>query len=950
MKKNLYILTVLSLVSLLVACNKEKPVDMGDPAASSPKKVTISATLVDATTRVTFDPTFDDTSKPTGMSHTWEEGDKLRVTDANNSENTQVYDLVGGAGTPNGVFEGEAVEATSYNVEAIPNGNFETGNRQTQAKDGATGHLKYVAAATGVTDLTQISLNETSGIIGIIAKLPAGAAATINMLTIETSTDDFATKTTLAVALTSQEEIDNDDILKVYANVPAGWTIAAGTKMFLKFGSTNDDHKVYTRYQEFATAADPVAGKFNTLKLNCSNIDKYAGGSDAGTSANPYLIADPYQLKAVDGLLETEKRFFKVIDDIDMTGVSWSKLNPSSPYKPFDFDGNQKTISYLTGSLFYIINGSVKDLTLDHSDIKERGILAEYIQGAGNTVTNVTVSNGKVNSSSNNVGGLIGLINSGTSGQTTATITNCTVSDTEVKGAGVVGGFVGFADAQVEISGCIFTGGAVTASARFAGGFVGSTGNYKSTIENCQVEEATINVSISNNDFRAGGFVGQLQKSVTIKGCTVGATGDKVALVLSAPASGKVYNVGGFVGVCYGTITQNGSIRSKAFAMVSSGNPVAEANSDYQLNLGGFAGYHTGKIEYADADVTMDSVCGKYVGGFCGYLLEGGNIQHCTASGTVSGNLGIGGFVGFSEKGSLTECTSNAVVSRTGSWGSSFGVFGGIAKEGTISKCSATSDISINVNYVGGFIGGTETKAGTSLVISKCWSTGSVSSNAAQCGGFIGRIASEDATANVSVEDCYETGSVQLSNQRRGGLIGQINSGNVSVTRCYASGDVNGSFALGGLVGFMNNTATIENCAAWNGNVTAGSFGNANWSTGSVIGVAWPIASLKNNYRNPDLSIKAYWGNVTGFTKELVSDYNHPDVSSSTPLIVVDKTDGSTLRNTTATSAASGQDNYPLFAYHGKVEAGKTLSQLASTTLGWSSDVWKFEGELPTLK
>ena len=36
------------------------------------------------------------------------------------------------------------------------------------------------------------------------------------------------------------------------------------------------------------------------------------------------------------------------------------------------------------------------------------------------------------------------------------------------------------------------------------------------------------------------------------------------------------------------------------------------------------------------------------------------------------------------------------------------------------------------------------------------------------------------------------------------------------------------------------------------------------------------------------------------------------------------------------------------------VSSGKTLfpslSQLASTTLGWSSDVWDFTGDLPTLK
>ena len=32
-----------------------------------------------------------------------------------------------------------------------------------------------------------------------------------------------------------------------------------------------------------------------------------------------------------------------------------------------------------------------------------------------------------------------------------------------------------------------------------------------------------------------------------------------------------------------------------------------------------------------------------------------------------------------------------------------------------------------------------------------------------------------------------------------------------------------------------------------------------------------------------------------------------------------------------------------------KLAGGTTLSTLASTTLGWSSDVWDFSGSLPTL-
>lgn len=943
-----YSLVLLAGLSVALSCSKigaEDAID-GDNAAPAGKQIIIHATLADAPTRVEY--TLDESGEKPKLTLKWESTDALIVRNASGSVEigNPTIDETGKTATFSGILPEGGEPYTVF----VKHANANLGITQTQAKDGDLKHLEYAAMAENVdeADFENLALSQTTGVLGLIAKLPTVVSADVKAVIFQTENNLFNGGNTLTVNL-DEGGAGVDNILYVYANVAAA-SIPAGTEMFIRFKVGDGANDYYTRYQVFASDVSLNTGALNGLKLNCSHIDRYAGKDDKGTAAAPYLIADPYQLKAVDELLNTEKRFFKVIDDIDMTDVDWTKLNHPTPYKPFDFDGNHKTISNLTGSLFYIINGSVKDLTLDRSNIKERGVLAEYIQQTGNTVTNVTVSNGDVNYNGSNAGGLIGYINNGTSGQTTATITNCIVSDTNVKGAGVVGGVIGFADAQVEISGCKYIGGTVTSTARYAGGFVGSTGNYNSTIDNCQVEKSKIDASVSNNDFRTGGFVGQLQTKVIIKGCSVGAEGEKVSIVLAAPASGKVYNAGGFVGVCYGTITQNGTERSKAFSTVISANPAAEANANYQLNLGGFVGYHTGIIEYADADVTMDSICGKYVGGFCGYLLQGGSIRNSSVAGTVSGNLGTGGFVGLAEKGSIAECTSNAVVSRTGSWGSSFGAFAGIAQEGTITKCSATSDIGISANYVGGFIGGIETKANTSLAVSKCWSTGNVTSSAAQCGGFIGHIACADVTANAIVEDCYETGDVLQSNQRRGGLVGQINSGNVRLVRCYASGNVNGSFALGGLVGFMNATATIEDCAAWNGTITAESIGNGNWSSGSVVGVTWPIATLTDNFRKPNISIKAYWGNVTGFTKELVADYDHPDVSSSTPLIVVDKTDGSTLRATTATSAASGQDNYPLFAYHGKVEAGKSLSQLASTMLGWSSSVWDFTGDLPTLK
>jgi hypothetical protein len=163
----------------------------------------------------------------------------------------------------------------------------------------------------------------------------------------------------------------------------------------------------------------------------------------------------------------------------------------------------------------------------------------------------------------------------------------------------------------------------------------------------------------------------------------------------------------------------------------------------------------------------------------------------------------------------------------------------------------------------------------------------------------------------------------------------------VEITNCYATGSVEGSFALGGMLGVTATGMSMSKSAGWNSMITASSNGEGNWSSGAVVGVTFPTITLTDNYRNPAVALTVWW--VPD------ADYSHPDVSSSTPLVVKDIATGE-LRPTTATGTGSGNDNYPQFAYHGKVEAGKTLSQLASTTLGWSSDVWDFSDDLPTLK
>lgn len=769
-------LAALALVALSAACSKEKTVDDGTPVEPVAKTMTIKATISDAATRVTFDPSFDENFKPTAMAHTWETGDKLRITDSSDPSITAVFDLVDGAGSATGTFQGTGFEAASYDVEAIPAGTFNTGTEQTQAKDGATDHLQFVATATGVTDLEDFSLTETSGIIAVIAKLPKGVAGTINALEIEAKVPNYPISVKFTINLTEQEDVDSDDVLKLYANAPAGFVVPAGADGFLRFKSTNPDHTVYTRYQKFTTAIAPVAGKFNYVKMNCANIDQYAGGADDGMEGNPYLIADKYQMLAMDDLMEDgATTYFRLLADIDLDGEDWTVLNNGDGFaKGINLDGEGHTISNLTvgGGQVYpsfvgVLNGSVKDLTFDGATIE-----------AGNNT------------------------------------------------AGVLAGYVGSGTAIFgSISGITVKNATVTGSKQRLAGIAGYVKNLTGTIEDCHV----INTTVESTADRVGGLFGQVDKTFTTKNCTAE----------NVTVSGSI-NVGGLIGVGY-------------------------------------------------ADVT-----------------------NCTSSGSVSSNnttnnadIGIGGLVGYFETGTMSLCSSSVNI-----------------------------DQKTNGRDIGGLIG--KMLAAT---VKTSFATGNVKGIQRNVGGLIGLITLGSGTATVT--DCYCTGNV-VGNAYTGGFLGLHEKGNVVITNCYATGSVEGSFGLGGMLGFTASGMSMSKSAGWNSSINASSHGDGNWSSGAVVGVTFPTITLTDNYRNPATALTVWW--VPD------ADYDHPDVSASAPLVIKEIATG-TLRPTTATGTANGNDNYPQFAYHGKhVASGTTLSQLASTTLGWSSSVWDFSGELPVLK
>lgn len=1019
------ILAVLAVTAVAAGCQKTTP---GPKTPGSPerKTVTVTATIPEdgLATKVslTQDETLVDGKLKGPVKLEWVDGDTI---DINGTTFTVVTATISGGSAS---FTGDEPVPDANGKYTISYTNLPGGfAQQTQAGNGTTNHLQYGVTIAGASEYKDFTFSQAwasghgatisqSSVLRLRAKLPADEAAKVQKVLFSSDQNIFAGGKELSVEINTPGEGTETDFVTVYATLPGAVTIPADAELWIRFQIGANDYQKYTHYRTFPAATEIPEGKVFGLDLYCVNVNKYANASTTGigTSANPYLIGDQNQVAAINSLATGgQTTYFKMIDDVDMTGKEHNHINTNSGYTQLvNFDGNSKTISKLGKDFFYVFKGSIHDLTLDQADVTSRGIFAEYCQGAGNTITNVTVSNGTVNSSNTNVGGLIGQINSGSSGNITATITNCTVSNTNVTGAGVVGGVIGFANELVSISGCKYTGGIVTSSGRYVGGFLGSTLNVASVITDCQVEDATVNAN-HTDDARGGGFVGQLQTSCRVEGCTVGTPTTKVTVNTKQPkrtgsgtdADPYVYskiNSGGFVGVNYGTITKNVDVRSKAYVKLTSNNTYGTP-----LNLGGFVGFGRGTIEYCDAIVDMTSLKGQYIGGFAGYVVNAGtSIDNCTADGSVTGNnytggfagyvdsgapaisnctaigtvtaqSGCGGFVGQTMTGVFTNCSTSMICSFSGSnnggfvgqihggtmtgcsstgsvtatGGSTYGGFVGLVTNSgtTLDKCFSSANVTDNKgSYNGGFCGTIDN--GTTL-IKRCYASGSITSDRTYAAGFIGRINHASNTINVTIQNCYSTGNIINSNQLRGGFIAEIATvTSATISNCYATGAVVGSFRLGGLIGNVGAAnITVEHCAAWNSEITASSHGSGNWSSGAVVGTAFPTCTLTDNYRKPDISLLAFWGNVTGYTWELLNTYQHPNVSSSNPLIVCEISTG-TLRASTATKLASGQDNYPQFAYHGKVESGKTLSQLASSTLGWSGDVWDFSGPLPLLK
>lgn len=193
----------------------------------------------------------------------------------------------------------------------------------------------------------------------------------------------------------------------------------------------------------------------------CSLSTAFAqfSGSGSGTEDDPYLIFYAEQLSQVRNFLGKDSVYFKLMSDIDLT--NWiEENNPEQGWQPIGggsshfkgiFIGNHHSISGLkinrsseniVGLFGYLENATITDLILSDAIIEGKesvGVVAGRV--VNSNFKNITITSSCLKSSADYAGGMIG------------SAENCTFEDIQYEGniessSNNIGGIVGFVTTQ----------------------------------------------------------------------------------------------------------------------------------------------------------------------------------------------------------------------------------------------------------------------------------------------------------------------------------------------------------------------------------------------------------------------------------------------------------------------------------------------------------------------
>ena len=238
------------------------------------------------------------------------------------------------------------------------------------------------------------------------------------------------------------------------------------------------------------------------------------------------------------------------------------------------------------------------------------------------------------------------------------------------------------------------------------------------------------------------------------------------------------------------------------------------SRTGYGIGMFGWAqGGTIQNLTLSNSNINATNINGQYgvgilVGGGYQGLIRNVNISGGTLTGYGSMAY-MGTIIGYSQEKTIEFCTTSANLIHTYASNSSCGEIGGFigyCYGDSIQYCSASGSVTANNNRsrVGGFVGSL-VKSGTIGIIKKCFASGNISAYEG-VGGFIGNM------YTVTISDCYATGNVSMnaSGNGIGGFMGYDQGSPCTFIRCYSKGLVTGSSWAGGFAGYANSPAMSD--------------------------------------------------------------------------------------------------------------------------------------------
>lgn len=395
--------------------------------------------------------------------------------------------------------------------------------------------------------------------------------------------------------------------------------------------------------------------------------------------------------------------------------------------------------------------------------------------GAGYEVSNLLVHSG------GNFQGLFGYIVDGL-------VSNLTVSGT-VSAEAYVGGIIGYIDSRAILEN--LTNNVQVNGSMYVGGIVGYATRAISFIDTRN------NGDITGSSGRVGGIVGNIKYEANIT-----AFSDSENL-------GSITSCGQYGGGIAGHMFAEGDV---SLSMKDTKNAAEVTSDDYAGGLiGGITSDNISSFEISNShnsgNVTSADSEAYAAGGLIASESASGSgvrFEDCSNSGSVSGYLYVGGFMGFMGDGGIGIYDSNNDGDVSGAFSAGF--------LGRAGYNSQRTTFSFTNSYNAGHV----TSFGNAYIVLEA--SGTTAGTPRASGGMVGCLFTV-----LQITKCYNSGYIE-ADSFAGGLIGSINLGGCTIMYCFNLGDVVSymSTASGIFCGNSGVTAGVNISYCYNaGNITA---------------------------------------------------------------------------------------------------------------------------------